>query len=198
MSNTDPPNTQGGSRCSQRVSSSCLLYHTHHITHIVNTIPPVVSRRAHFYCVFCVYLRIMMSNISSYLMTLCSELRVVMSTMMSAIKTMFGSSLPSLVCRRAHVLFIPKTQGGSRCSQRVSSSCLLYHTHHITHIVNTCWTSLCIPSTNNINKTWALLQGYDFLIKTMFGSSIPPVVSRRAHFYCVFCVYLRIMHKIEN
>jgi hypothetical protein len=33
MSNTDPPKTQGGSRCSQRVSSSCLLYHTHHITH---------------------------------------------------------------------------------------------------------------------------------------------------------------------
>jgi hypothetical protein len=71
-----------------------------------SSIPPVVSRRAHFYCVFCVYLRIMMSNISSYLMTLCSELRVVMSTMISAIKTMFGSSLPSLVCRRAHVLFM--------------------------------------------------------------------------------------------
>jgi hypothetical protein len=31
---------------------------------------------------------------------------VVMSTMMSAIKTMFGPSLPSLVCRRAHVLFM--------------------------------------------------------------------------------------------
>jgi len=71
-----------------------------------SSIPPVVSRRAHVYCVFCVCLRIMMSNILSYLMTLCSELRVVMSTMISTIKTMFGSSLPPLVCRRAYVLFM--------------------------------------------------------------------------------------------
>ena len=71
-----------------------------------SSIPSVVTKMTHFYCVFCLCLRIMMSNISSYLMTLCSELRVVMSTMISAIKTMFGPSLPSLVCRRAHVLFM--------------------------------------------------------------------------------------------
>ena len=34
-----------------------------------------------------------------------SEFRVVMSVTISALKTMFGSSLPPVVCRRAHVLF---------------------------------------------------------------------------------------------
>lgn len=70
------------------------------------SIPPVVSRMAHVYRVLCVCLRIMMSNIVSYLMTLCSELCVVISTLITAIKTMFCSSLPPLVCSRADVLFM--------------------------------------------------------------------------------------------
>ena len=43
-------------------------------------------------------------------------------------------------------------------SRRVCSSYLLQETRHATHIVNMCWTSLCATNTNNINKTWALLQ----------------------------------------
>ena len=37
-------------------------------------------------------------------MSLCSEFRVVMSATILH-KTMLGSSLPSVVCRRVHVLF---------------------------------------------------------------------------------------------
>jgi hypothetical protein len=39
----------------------------------------------------------------SYYVSLRSEFRVVMAIL--CIKTMFGSSLPPVVCRRAHVLF---------------------------------------------------------------------------------------------
>ena len=36
----------------------------------------------------------------------------------------------------------PKTEGEPRCSQMVSSSCLLYDTRYVTHIIKTCWTPL--------------------------------------------------------
>ena len=39
------------------------------------------------------------------LMSLRSAFRVVMFVTISCIKAMFGSSLPLVVCRRAHVLF---------------------------------------------------------------------------------------------
>jgi hypothetical protein len=42
------------------------------------------------------------------------------------------------------------TRGELGCSQRISSSCLLQDTHHITHLVKTCWTPLY---TNTINMT---------------------------------------------
>ena len=42
----------------------------------------------------------------SYYVSLRSEFRVVMFATMFGIKTMFCSSLPPVVCRRAHVLFM--------------------------------------------------------------------------------------------
>jgi hypothetical protein len=41
----------------------------------------------------------------SYYVSIRSEFRVVKSVVISAYNTMFGSSLPPVVCRRAHVLF---------------------------------------------------------------------------------------------
>ena len=62
------------------------------------------------YCVVCVWFRIVVSNnLSKYFVIyqkLRSEFRVVMSAMISVYKTVFGSSLPPVVCNRAHVLFI--------------------------------------------------------------------------------------------
>ena len=52
-------------------------------------------------CVFLVYLRIMMSSILSYQMSVRSEFRDVRYDF--RIKTMLGSSLPSVVCRRSRV-----------------------------------------------------------------------------------------------
>ena len=49
---------------------------------------------------FFVCLCIVMSNI----LFLRSEFRIVMSTAISAQNTMFGSNLPPVVCRKAHVL----------------------------------------------------------------------------------------------
>ena len=50
-----------------------------------------------------VCLRIVTSSLLSYHMSLRSVFRVVMSDTISVLKTMFDSSLPSVVCRRAHV-----------------------------------------------------------------------------------------------
>jgi hypothetical protein len=58
------------------------------------------------YCVVCVCLRIVMSNVMPYNMFVCSEFRVVMSSAIFRMKTTFNSSLPPVVCRRAHVLFM--------------------------------------------------------------------------------------------
>jgi hypothetical protein len=55
------------------------------------------------YCVVCVCLRIVMSNVMSYNMLVCSEFRVVMSSAIFRMKTTFKSFLPPVVCRRAHV-----------------------------------------------------------------------------------------------
>ena len=46
-----------------------------------------------------------MCLVLSYYVFLRSEFRVMMSIMISAYKTMFSSSLPPVVCVRAHVLF---------------------------------------------------------------------------------------------
>ena len=42
----------------------------------------------------------------SYYVALHSEFRVVMSISIYRINTVFGSSLPPVVCRRKHVLFV--------------------------------------------------------------------------------------------
>ena len=51
-----------------------------------------------------VSLRSEISVVMSYYVALRSEFRVVMSVTISPMKTMIGSSLPPVVCRRVHVL----------------------------------------------------------------------------------------------
>jgi hypothetical protein len=68
-----------------------LASHIHHATFMYMPI----TRDPNSYLIFINYMRSLV-----FIGT------VLWSTMISAIKTMFGPSLPSLVCRRAHVLFM--------------------------------------------------------------------------------------------
>ena len=56
------------------------------------------------YCVFCVCLCIVMSNILFFQMSLLSEFCAVIVFYNFRIKTTLGSFLPPVVCRRDHVL----------------------------------------------------------------------------------------------
>jgi hypothetical protein len=84
-------------------------------------------------CSVPLYLQLFVGGLMSYLRYLCSSLPPVVCRRAHVLFTMFGSSLPPVVCRRAHVLFT------------------------------------------------LLVFVYDFCFNTMFGSSLPPVVCRRAH-----------------
>jgi hypothetical protein len=53
------------------------------------------------YCVVCVCLRVVVSNILLYHMVPCCDVRYDLR-----IEAMFGSSLPPFVCRMCHVLFM--------------------------------------------------------------------------------------------
>ena len=35
------------------------------------------------------------------------------------------------------------------CSQKITNSCYLQDTRHVTHLINTCWTPLCATNTNS-------------------------------------------------
>jgi hypothetical protein len=59
-----------------------------------------------FFCVVCVFLRIVMSNILSCHMSLRSDFLVMITATISASKTMFELSLHPVVCRRAHVFLV--------------------------------------------------------------------------------------------
>ena len=114
------------------------------------------------------------------------------------IKTMFGSSLPPVVCWRAHVLF---TLFVFVCVKWCPAHIVLYYCFVFLHIVypvlpvSLDCTFLIAPSVfSNVyfNRVTALLciftfwipscdVRYDFRKKTMFGSSLPPVVCKRDH-----------------
>ena len=75
--------------------------------------------------------------------------------------TMFGSSLPLVVCRRSHVLFT-----------LFVSACAWWCPAH--RALCFCFVLLCLVHP-------LLPVHYDFSMHTMFGSSLPLVVCRRSH-----------------
>jgi hypothetical protein len=83
------------------------------------------------------------------------------------IKTMFGSSLPPVVCRMAHVLLCFCV-----CLRIVMSNILPYQSYVFTFWVPCC--DVC----------------YDIRITTMFSSSLPPVVCRTAHVLIALFVFV--------
>ena len=91
------------------------------------------------------------------------------------IYVMFGSSLPPVVCRRAHVLF-------KLCSVRLYLQLFVGGLMSYLRYVLFVFTSSC-------------LQEGSCLIYVMFGSSLPPVVCRRAHVLFTLCsvrLYLQL------
>jgi hypothetical protein len=117
-------------------------------------------------------------------------------------KTMFGSSLPLVVCRRAHVLFmlfvfvaynVLTIWVAWRVSYR-RQELLTLREHlsspqfvgvRVAHLFCFCVVLLCVFT------LWVPYCGvlFDFCIKLMFGSSLSPVFCRRAHVLLVFvCV----------
>ena len=85
-------------------------------------------------------------------------------------KTMFGSSLSPVVCRKVHVLL---------CYIFFCACMFAYSDvqHFVLSNISTYWVQCCDVH-------------YDFRIKTMFGSSLLPVFCRRAHVLFTLFVFV--------
>ena len=154
---------------------SCLIY-----VMFCSSLPSVVCRRAHVLYTLCsvrLYLQLLVGGVMSYI-------RYVLFVFTSRclqegtclIYVMFCSSLPPLVCRRAHVLF-------TLCSVRLYLQLFVGGFMSYLRYVLFVFTSSC-------------LQEGSCLIYVMFGSSLPPVVCQRAHvLYSLFSVrmYLQLL-----
>ena len=160
------------SSCLQK--GSCLIYGM-----FCSSLPPVVCRRARVLFTLCsvrLYLQLFVGSRMSYL-------RYVLFVFTSSclqegsclIYDMFCSSLPPVVCRRAHVLF-------TLCSVRLYLQLFVGRLMSYLRYVRIVFTSSC-------------LQEGSCLIYGMFCSSLPPVVCRRAHVLFTLCsvrLYLQL------
>ena len=153
---------------------ACLIY-----VMFCSSLPPVVCRRAHVLftlCSVCLYLQLFVGGRMSYL-------RYVLFVFTSSCLqedsclnyVMFGLSLPPVVCRRAHVLF---TLSSVRLYLQLFVGGLVSYLRHVRFV----FTSSC-------------LQEGLCLIYVMFGSSLTPVVCRRAYVLITLCsvrLYLQL------
>ena len=154
--------------------SSCLIY-----VMFTSFLSPVVCRRAHVLFTLCsgrLYLQLLIGRLLSYL-------RYVHFVFISSclqdgsclIYVMFTSSLSPVVCRRAYLLF-------SLCSSRLYLQLFVGVLLSYLRYVRFVFISSC-------------LQEASCLIYVMFGSSLPPVVCRRAHVLFTLCsvrLYLQL------
>ena len=149
---------------------SCLIY-----VMFCSSLPPVVCRRAHVLFTFCsvrLYFQLFVGGLMFYL----RYLRFVFTTSCMQegsclIYVMFCSSLPPVVCRKAHVLF-------TLCSVRLYLQLFVGRPMSYLRYVMFVFISSC-------------LQEGSCLIYVMFCSSLPPVVCERAHvLYSLFSVRL--------
>ena len=156
------------------VGGSCLIY-----VMFTSSLPPVVCRRAlvlFTLCSVCLYLQLFVGGLLSYLRYVCF---VFTSSCLQEgsclIYVMFASSLPPVVCRRAHVLF-------TLCSVRLYLQLFVGGLLSYLRYVHFVFTSSC-------------LQDNSCLINVIFGSSLPPVVCRTAHVLFTLCslrLYLQL------
>ena len=153
---------------------SCLIY-----VMFGSSLPPVVCRRAHVLFTLCsgrLYLQLFVGGLMSYL----RYVRVVFTSSClqecsCLIYVMFGSSLPPVVCRTALVLF-------TLCSLRLYLQLFVGGLLSYLRYVRFVFISSC-------------LQEGSCLIYVMFGSSLPPVVCRRALVLFTLCslrLYLQL------
>ena len=116
-------------------------------------------------CLVCLYLQLFVGRFMSYLRYLC----------------LFGSSLPPVVCRRAHVLFTLFVfvwfLFTSSCLQK--GACLIY-------VICVCLVRLYLQL-----FVEELMSYLCYLC--LFGSSLPPVVCRRAHVLFTLFVFVRFV-----
>ena len=161
------------SRC--LYEGTCLIY-----VMFCSSLPPVVCRRAHVLFTLCsvrLYLQLFVGGFMSYL-------RYVLFVFTSSclqegsclIYVMFGSSLPPVVCERAHVLY-------SLFSVRLYLQLFVGGVMSYLRYVLFVFTSSC-------------LQEGSCLIYVMYGSPLPPVVCRRAHVLYTLCsvrLYLQLL-----
>ena len=153
---------------------SCLIY-----VMFTSSLPPVVCRRALVLFTLCslrLYLQLFVGGLMSYL----RYVRVVFTSSClqdgsCLIYVMFGSSLSPVVCRSALVLF-------TLCSLRLYLQLFVGGLLSYLRYVRVVFTSSC-------------LQEGSCLIYVMFGSSLSPVVCRRAHVLFTLCsgrLYLQL------
>ena len=153
---------------------SCLIY-----VMFCSSLPPVACRRGHVLCTLCsvsLYLQLFVEGLMSYLRYV---LFVFTSSCLQEVScliyVMFCSSLPPVVCRRAHVLF-------TLCSVRLYLQLFIGGLVSYLRYVLFVFTSSC-------------LQEDSCLIYVMFCSSLPPVVCRRARVLYTICsvrLYLQL------
>ena len=145
-----------------------------------SSLPPVVCRRAHVLFTLCsgrLYLQLFVGGFKSYL----RYVRVVfisncLQEGSCLIYVMFGSSLPPVVCRMPLVLF-------TLCSLRLYLQLFVGGLLSYLRYVHFVFISSCF-------------QAGSCLIYVMFGSSLPPVVCRRALVLFTLCsgrLYLQLL-----
>ena len=153
---------------------SCLIY-----VMFASSLSPVVCRTAHVLFTLCslrLYLQLFVGGLMSYF----RYIRVVFTSSClqecsCLIYVMFGSSLSPVVCRRAHVLF-------TLCSGRLYLQLFVGGLMSYLRYVLVVFISSC-------------LQEGSSLIYVMFGSSLSPIVCRRAHVLFTLCsgrLYLQL------
>ena len=113
-------------------------------------------------CLFHLYLQLFVGSLISYLCYLC----------------LFGSSLPPVVCRRSHVLFMVFVfvwfVFTSSCLQEVS---------YLIYVICVCLVHLYLQL-----FVGGLISYLCYLC--LFGSSLPPVVCRKSHIlFMLFCLF---------
>ena len=153
----------------------------------------VVCRRAHVLFTLCVFVRFVFTfsclqegSCLIYVMCVCLVrlyLQLFVGGLMSYLRyvCLFGSSLPPVVCRRAHVLFTLCVfvwfVFTFSCLQE--GSCLIYVM---------CVCSVCLYLQLFVGGLMSYLR-----YVCLFGSSLPPVVCRRAHVLFTLCVFVRFV-----
>ena len=154
---------------------SCLIY-----VMFCSSLPSVVCRRAHVLFTLCsvrLYLQLFVGGLMSYL----RYVRFLFTTSCMQegsclIYVMFCSSLPPVVCRRAHVLF-------TLCSVHIYLQLLVGGLMSYLRYLLFVFTSSCF-------------QEGSCLIYVMLCSSLTPFVSRRAHVLLTLCsvhLYLQLL-----